>query len=106
MARFFVDRFSVGLDELTRKQQRSTKDVLRVLHQAGRFSQFEASDNDVIARTMTTIMAGDLVEKLGGAYPWTEVRLTDKGLALISDPRDDDKTPTDRVRTFEAVTTE
>jgi hypothetical protein len=79
----FLDSFASGLDDLTRKQQRDYACVLRVLHSAGRFSVFEASDNSTIANTMTNLMKSDLVVNLGGSYPWTKVKLTAKGEALL-----------------------
>lgn len=72
--------FSVGLDELTRRKQRSAIAVARVLAEAGKFSVFEVTANEDIARTVT---------KLGGklgwftyepqGFPWTKVTLTDDG---------------------------
>lgn len=97
----FVDCFSVGLSDLKQGDAADLAKVLRILAETGRFSCFEASDNPTIARTMTRLMHSDLVEQYtpeaykakpepGGArardqdtYPWTFVRLTKKGRALI-----------------------
>lgn len=92
-------RFSAGLDDLTLKQQRDTVAVLRVLHERGRYSVFEATANDVIARMMTRLHHkgysvvrdgvrtdyGRLIETVGGEYPWKYVRLTEGGLRLLAD---------------------
>jgi hypothetical protein len=93
-----IDRFSAGLDDLTRKQQADHIEVLRVLSRTGRFSCFEASENDTIARTMTRLIHkgyttvdfdgkktdhGLLLKKTGGAYPWTTCELTDAGKRLL-----------------------
>lgn len=96
----FVDRFSAGLDDLTRKQQADHIAVLRVLQKTGRFSCFEASDNDTIARTVTRLIHkgcttvnadgskkqyGRLLEVTGGAYPWTTCKLTEAGRQILED---------------------
>jgi hypothetical protein len=78
-----VDRFSAGLDDLTRKQQGDLAIVLQVLERTKRFSAFEAIDNDTIASTMTIIMQQGYARSTGGGYPWTEVEITKKGRALI-----------------------
>lgn len=97
MSAIHIDRFSAGLDDLTRVQQADHLAVLRVLARTGRFSCFEASDNDVIARTMTRLMHkgcttvvngkktahGVLLKTTGGAYPWTTCELTEAGKRLI-----------------------
>ena len=79
----FIDRFSAGLDDLNRKQQADMQIVLRVMEKAKRFSSFEASDNDVIARTVTDIFRLGYVKDIGGGYPWTNVELTDAGRAFL-----------------------
>lgn len=80
----FIDRFSAGLDDLTRKQQADMQIVLRTLERTKRFSAFEASDNDTIARTVTDIFRLGYVKDTGGGYPWTNVELTDAGRAFIA----------------------
>ena len=69
----FLDSFT-SLDELTRKQQRDEEAVIAVLRKTGRFSVFDATANDDIARTMTRLCANRLTtdhEAMG--YPWTVV---------------------------------
>ena len=92
-----IDRFSSGLDDLTRKQQADHIAVLKVLARTGRYSIFEATENQVIAKTMDrllwkeciTVTAGVkqkhglLLKRTGGEYPWTTVELTDAGKQLI-----------------------
>lgn len=84
MHRTFVDCFSVGLDELPRRKQRSVAEVLRVLHVAGEYSIFEATANQDIARTMDEIVACKLITTDNSCgYPWTKCTLTEAGLELI-----------------------
>jgi hypothetical protein len=81
--RVFIDTFSNGLDELTVKQARCVDTVLRTLDRIKRFSAFEASANDTIARTMTEVFRKRYVKDLGGGYPWTKVEITPAGRAII-----------------------
>ena len=74
-----IDRFSAGLDDLSRKDQGREDAVLRVLKRTGRFSAFESSENETIARTVDRLFANKLIESIGGEYPWTLVRLTEAG---------------------------
>ena len=83
MSTMIVDNFTSGLDDLTRKQQRDIAIVLKVLEKHKRFSVFEATANDVIARTMDEVYKGKYVRDTGGAFPWRNVELTDAGRALI-----------------------
>ena len=91
MSAIHLDRFSAGLDNLTRKQQADAVHVLRVLARTKRYSVFEATDNDVIARTMTRMHHkaymhyGVLLKDVGGDYPWTHIELTDGGRQLLVD---------------------
>ena len=80
----FIDRFSAGLDDLTRKQQADHIAVLRVLARTGRFSCFEASDNDVIAKTMTFLCHSSLMTTKDAGFPWTSVKLTEAGIEAIA----------------------
>jgi hypothetical protein len=97
--RVIICSFSTGLDDLTRKQQADHITVLRVLKQAGRFSAFEASANDTIARTITRLIHKGLTTVKDGVrtnhgklietdhscgYPWTMVKLTPAGEALLA----------------------
>ncbi len=56
MTLIFLVSFSAGLDELTRKQQADHMEVLRVLHRTGRYSIFEATKNQTIAKTMVRLL--------------------------------------------------
>lgn len=98
MTSFIACSFSAGLDDLTRKQQADHIAVLRVLKRAGRFSAFEASANDVIARTITRLIHkglttvkdgvrtnhGKLIEVDDAGYPWTNVKLTPAGELVLA----------------------
>ncbi|MFS2047534.1 hypothetical protein ACEN9J_02995 [Variovorax sp. Varisp41] len=98
MTRFIACSFSAGLDGLTRKQQADHIAVLRVLKRTGRFSAFEASENMVIARTMTRLIHKGLTTIKDGVrtnhgklietdhscgYPWVHVTLTPAAEALL-----------------------
>ena len=83
MSVMIVDNFTSGLDDLTRKQQGDEGAVLQVLEQHKRFSVFEATATDRIARTMDYVFKAGLVRGTGGAFPWTNVELTDKGRATL-----------------------
>lgn len=78
-----VDNFSSGLDDLPRKQQGDAGAVLRVLDKCKRFSVFEATANERIARTMDYVFKAELVRSTGGGFPWTNVELTDKGREVL-----------------------
>jgi len=96
----FIDSFSVGLDEIPRRQL-TVERVLEVLAKKGRFSTFEASAHPAIARLMTDLMASDLLEKYvpesyrgklepegtrgpdQDTYPWIYVRLTPASRAAL-----------------------
>lgn len=80
---FICCSFSVGLDELPRRKQRDPKEVLRVLHRAGRFSVFEATDNQTIARMMSRLERDGLIECELLTFPWTACRITDRAHAMI-----------------------
>lgn len=98
-AAVYIDCFSAGLDDLTRKQQADHIEVLRVLARTGRYSIFEATENEVIARTMDRLLwkscrtvvggvrmfngRGLLLTRIGGQYPWVEVALTEAGKRLL-----------------------
>jgi hypothetical protein len=79
-----IDRFSAGLDDMKRIDQKSDIKVLVVLNRIKKFSVFEAIENQVIANTMDRIFNKGYVESTGGEYPWTKCKLTDSGIALIS----------------------
>ena len=91
--------FLSGIDDMPRKHQADAVAVLRVLQACGRYSVFEAMANNTIARTMSRLHHkgfsvvrdgkrtdyGKLIEKTGGEYPWTNVRLTEGGERLLAD---------------------
>ena len=91
---------SIGLDELTRKQQRDTASVLRVLAAEKGFTVFAATENQDIAETMDRLLTnnystaapdgkkkdyGPLLKITGRVYPWTYVELTEGGVRLLED---------------------
>jgi len=70
----FIDRFSAGLDDLTKKQQADPDQVIAVLRKIKRFSIFEATANRTIARTMTNLVqSGRVVLDETTDYPWSGI---------------------------------
>lgn len=87
MSGFHIDSFSAGLDDLTRRQAKNWRTVLRVLDRVKRFSVFEATANDDIARTMTDLASEQykfIVVDDSPGYPWSNVALTDAGRAYLN----------------------
>lgn len=82
-----VCSFSVGIDELPRKVQRDAVAVARVIAKHGRFSVFEATANQTIARTVDRIWQAGWFEETDppAAYPWTRVRLTEAGKRALEE---------------------
>ncbi|WP_429565733.1 hypothetical protein [Paraburkholderia sp. MM6662-R1] len=81
--RIFIDRFSAGLDDLKRAEQRDPATVLARLATMKRFSCFEASANQGIARTMDHLIGQKYVECRDLGYPWTGVTLTEAGRRFL-----------------------
>jgi len=80
----FIDRFSVGIDELSARSQRNPVRVLRMLHRAGRFSVFEATANETIANTVQWLFDnGYFTTDNSSRFPWSKVVVTAKGKSLI-----------------------
>lgn len=97
---------SSGLDDMKKVDQRDPIKVLRVLAACKRYSIFEATDNQSIARTISRmhnkayvqIMPDDtrknygiLIKTTGGQYPWTEIELTEGGVQLLADNPQEEK---------------
>jgi hypothetical protein len=81
----FIDTFSCGLDDLPKRKQRSTRHVLEHLEKRGRFSVFEATDNDTIAATVDRVIARGYIDTdISCGYPWTKIQLTEAGKAYLS----------------------
>lgn len=80
----FIDEFNCGLDDLPIRKQRSTRHVLEHLEREGRFSVFEATANDTIARTVDRVIRRGYIEAdISGGYPWTKTKLTEVGRAYL-----------------------
>lgn len=97
---FIVCSFSGGLEDMKRKDQGDVAKVLRVLKASGRFSVFEATANETIARMMTRLSHkgcsivrdgvrtdyGKLIETDNTmGFPWAGVKLTPAGEQLLRD---------------------
>jgi len=70
---FHIDKFSVGIDELSLKDQANPEAVIDVLKKHKRFSCFEASANQTIARTMTQLCKKRVVTDDTTVYPWLRI---------------------------------
>ena len=78
-----VDCFT-SLHDLTRKQQKDPITVGRALAKAGRFSIFDATENDGIAYTMGFISRQGWFDfDTSCGYPWTKVSITPAGRAAL-----------------------
>ena len=64
---------SVGLDDLSRKQQRDPETVLAVLRLEKCFSVFDATATRTIAKTMDALIDSGRITTVTGQYPWTYV---------------------------------
>lgn len=83
----FFCSFTEGLDDMPRRKQADTAEVLRVLeaNPRKRFSVFEATANMTIARMMTRLVHEGYIETDNSCgYPWTKYKLTDKGRAAAA----------------------
>lgn len=80
-----VCSFDTGLADLKRKEQRDPALVLNHLAQSGKFSNFEATDNQTIARTVQSLIDDGYMATTPKTYPWTEVKLTAKGSKFLED---------------------
>lgn len=82
--RVFIDCFDECLHELPRRKQRDAREVALHLAKAGRFSVFEATANQDIARTVTRVLAsGWFATDKSCGFPWTKVSLTDRGRTVL-----------------------
>lgn len=76
--------FTVGIDELKRKEQLDPVTVLRFLAEMKRFSVFEATANQTIALTMSFLDGRFFKTRPGGGYPWLDIDLTREGRAAVA----------------------
>jgi hypothetical protein len=78
--------FSASVGEMKKGDQRYADKVLAVLAKEGRFSVFEATENDVIAKTMTWLLEQGYIEVDNSmGFPWSEAKVTEKGRRLLHD---------------------
>jgi hypothetical protein len=80
-----VCSFDTGLADLKRNEQRDPALVLNHLAQSGEFSNFEATDNQVIARTIQGLINNGYMITTKKTYPWTEIKITTKGNKFLED---------------------
>lgn len=82
MSAIFVCELTSGLDNLSRREQRDAGIVLNVLEARGRFSVFEATANQVIARTITELQEAGLIRVTPEGFPWSRVELMPEAKAV------------------------
>lgn len=76
--------FSTGIDEMKRADQKDPAKVLAVLKQNPRYSTFEVTANQGIARTITLLHERGCIKTVGGAYPWTVVEILPAGDEVLA----------------------
>lgn len=78
----FLDSFS-SFNHLTQRQKKSPIWLLRSLYPKGRFSVFEATESNSIAKSFSKLSEWGWIKNLGGQYPWIEVEVTEKGAKAL-----------------------
>lgn len=83
-ATVIVCSFDIGLAELPERKQRNPWHVARHLARAGRFSVFDATGSETVARTMDWLWdSGWFTWDNSCGFPWTRCALTDVGRAAL-----------------------
>ena len=78
----YLCSWDAGLGYMKKGDQKYSKKVLAALHACGRFSVFEATENRVIAKMMDSLVKEGYIEVDNSpGYPWSNVRVTKKGMA-------------------------
>lgn len=75
--------FTTELDDMRRKDQGDDIKVLAALKVSGRFSVFEATANQTVARTIERLQKRGLMETTPEGFPWTKVKVTELGDKLL-----------------------
>lgn len=85
MSAVFLDSFSGAIGDMKPRDQRDSRKVLAVLRDYPRFSVFDATERDAIARTLTNLYGAGLIDypKPQPGYPWCRAVVTPKGLQLL-----------------------
>lgn len=68
---------------MPRRLQADSHAVLKYLAEVKRFSVFEATANDTIARTMDRMQGKYFTVCKHSQYPWCEIELTNEGKAFL-----------------------
>ncbi len=76
--RVYVDSFS-ALDDVPRKNHSDPIEVGRVLARVGRFSVFEATENQRLAGTIEHLGSNGWFDYEPEGYPWTRATVTNAG---------------------------
>jgi hypothetical protein len=81
----FIDSFTT-FNHLTQRQKGSSIWLLRGLYPRGRFTVFEATETNAIAKSFSKLWEWGWVRDLGGQFPWVEVEVTPKGAKALGLP--------------------
>lgn len=83
----FIDSFSSGLDDLSRKDRRDDEKVLAILRAEGRVSIFEVTASEDISGTITRLQKSGRITIQVEQYPWWKITHID-GKPLASTPQE------------------
>lgn len=85
MSRVHIDYFGSAIGEMKRRDQSDNFKVLLVLKASPRFSVFDATDNQSIAKTLTRLMDLAFIEYPAPqpGYPWAVAAITEKGIKFM-----------------------
>lgn len=74
----FIDSFSGGVAELTKKQRRDGKAVLRVLLVDQMISTWDMDEGD-LWRTIEVLTGRGYIKSIPVRYPWLKYEVTEEG---------------------------
>ena len=74
-----------ALKDLPKKHHGSDRHILAAINNAGRFSCFEVTETQKLARTVTRLVREGKIETTDLGYPWTGAKLTEAGRAALSE---------------------
>lgn len=81
----YIDTFSGAIGDMKRKDQADRMKVLAVLAKSPRFSVFDATDNQTIARSLEWLRRGGLITiDNSRGFPWSDAVLTESGRAMLA----------------------
>lgn len=85
MSRYGVHICSFSaLDDIPKRKHRDRRVVLAALKKAGRFSGFEVTETQALARSVTALQDEGLIVTTPLQFPWSKVEVTAKGEAFLA----------------------